>query len=165
MHSPVKKAGTVHPDLLVVSALAKHLLSASSRFENAALHSKAASQDGLRCLATLDKPTRMSLPILAPEAPVQAASAKAAPVTPPALAPAAYGSHKPEYKAGLGDRTVVDALLDYHSRKRPASGSHAPASGFRPTHAAQVAAQPKSAARPEAAHQHGTTRVFRPRGD
>lgn len=162
MHSPVKKAGTVHPDLLVVSALAKHLLSSSSRFENAALHSKAASQDGLRCLATLDKPTRMSLPIAVPDA-VAAVPPAAPSATAPA--PAVYGSHKPEYKAGLGDRTVVEALLDYHSRKRPSNGSHAPASGFRPTRAAQVAAQPKSAARPEAAHQHGTTRVFRPRGD
>src|SRR5687767_6343802 len=106
MHSQVKN--TVHPEMQLVSALAKHLLS-PSRFENGVLLSQTAARDGLRCLAALDKPTQLSLPVVpeittAPQVPSGAEALTAPSVSPQVASPAPretptlssrFGSQKP----------------------------------------------------------------------
>lgn len=166
MHSPVKKTPIPHPELQLAAALAKHLLS-PSRFENPMVYSKAAAQDGLRCLAALGTTTHLSLPPPIPAAtepalnhpPAQAVQPPQAPVTRPLSA--RFGTQKQEYQTGLRDNTVIEALLEFHARTRSSKApSQAPLAGFSQQQILEVAAQPKKSA----AYQPGTTRVFRNRG-
>jgi hypothetical protein len=152
MHRSVKTQP--NPDLMLASALAKHLLSPSKQFENSALHAKTAAMDGLRCLGTLDKATRLSLPISAPVT-AAAPGPQQAPAAAPSLPAVRYDSARTEYKTALRDSTVINALLDYHHHNRAPSGSHAPLAGFRPAPLPVTRAAPKP----------GATRIFRPRGD
>jgi hypothetical protein len=163
MHSPVKP----HPEVLLAAALAKHWL-APSRFENAAAHAQAMTHDGMRCLASLSGMTERSLPRAEAEAaaqPERAGASGALAAKPPATQPAApalsnrFGSHREEYRSGLRDESVVQALLDFHTRTRVSGTRQAPLAGFSPEQVLEVAAQPK---RP-VAHRPGTTRVFRSR--
>jgi hypothetical protein len=159
MHPPVKKSQNL--DLQLVSALAKHLLSPSRQFESFLLCSRASTQDGLRCLGTLDKVTKMSMPIQQAMAPARAQPTPSTsnafiPQNPPKPAPklSRFDSSRPEYKAALESTSVVDALLEYHHRARGSSRAQAPVRGFQPAPVQQVKAQPKPAAR---------SRIFRSR--
>jgi hypothetical protein len=154
-------------ELQLVAALAKHLLS-PSRFEDSSACAKTAAQDGLRCLAALDQPTRMSLPTAtaAPQPSAAPEAPKAAPAAEATLAPrkplvSRFGSQKQEYQSGLKDNSVIEALLGFHARTR--SDNTAPLAGFEPQQILAVAAQPKKPAVPT--HGPGTTRVFRARGE
>ena len=161
MHPPVKKSHDL--DLTLVSAMAKHLLSPSRQFESIRLQARSATQDGMRCLATLDKVTKFSMPIQGP--PVAAAQHSHPSATAlqqqrqaaPAPVPEAqrFDSARPEYKASLESGSVVYALLEFHQRARGGpSRAQAPIRGFQPAPLPKVAAQPKPAAR---------SRIFRSR--
>jgi hypothetical protein len=95
-------------ELQLVAALAKHLLSPSSRFENTLEQNRSAMQDGLRCLASLDKATHLSLPIIQnlPPTPHPAPAAPAAPAQ-------HFKSSRPEYQSALRSPEVIEALLKY----------------------------------------------------
>lgn len=168
-----------NPELKLVAALAKHLLS-PSRIERASALSAAAAaqaaQDSLRCMLALDKPTKLSLPIAQPAAasptPSPAPAPARASVTGPAAAatvppppapssppPVSYGTQKQEYQAALGNSSVIEALLDFHQRARNPQSAHAPVSGFRVEQAPRIQAQPKP--KPVA---RALTRIFRPLG-
>jgi hypothetical protein len=161
MPSSVKKPPP-NPELSLVAMLARHLLSASPQFEDVTASARSSSQIGMRCLAALDTPTRLSLETKKPEpAPPETPApvvAQAAPTAP------AYGTRRPEYRQGLEDRSVIEALLSYHRRKRPPSASRAPSNEFRPNRPTPVAAIPKPEPR-LAAQRPGATRVFRSRGE
>lgn len=167
MHSPVKNPPAPHPELQLAAALAKHLVS-PSRFELTGSYTKSAAQDGLRCLAALGTTARLSLPTITDAPPLTAPVAQPVPVAQTATpAPAAkplssrFGTQKQEYQTGLRDNTVIEALLDFHSRTRSSKATRqAPLAGFEQSHILEVAAQPK---KPEA-QRPGTTRVFRNRG-
>ncbi|MGK5081734.1 hypothetical protein WDW37_00390 [Bdellovibrionota bacterium FG-1] len=132
MAAPLGK--NLNPELKLVAALAKHLLSPSQRFENPRALAREATQDGFRCLASLDKATRLSLPIIPAEPAIPPQPAQPAGKT-------TYGSDNTEYQPALDNPTVVQALL--HLQKKPRV--HPPSPALAPT-------------------TPGGTRIFRSRG-
>jgi hypothetical protein len=160
MHRQVKK--NAQADLLMTAALARHQLAPSKDFENAEQTAAAATQDASRCFDTLDKTTRLSLPIMQALPPAAAPSAAPTAVKPgfvsaqtQAPVPQRFDTSKQEYQPGLKEAGVIEALLNLHQRAR-GPASQAPLAGFRAQALPQVKASPKPAAR---------SRIFRPRGE
>lgn len=159
MHRPVNKgSNSPNPEARLVAALAKHLLSPSANFEDAASLRADAAQDGMRCMSGLEKATKLSLPIAGPAQ----SQIQVQPEAPKETLPQ-YGSEKQEYAPALKKHSVIEALLEFHQRSRNPSAIHAPASGFRQGHAPEVQAQAKPTPSKRTQPSRPMTRIFRAR--
>ena len=120
---------------------AADLITPSPQFERSFVRTLPNPIEALTMLGSLEQVTRESLQSInkeRDEKPVKAAS----PVQP---TPVLYQTTRPEYQSAIQDRSLVEALLEFHRSASPETIPAAPkvASGFAAAQIPEVTANPK----------------------